>query len=452
MTILAGLVAAVLSQELDDAKIQALVTELRPDVEAVTGRRFSKMPSVRLSTRAEVEALLREELAPQMKVLMPEGTDEERDQAARSQSAMFARFFVAKYGWKENRIHVVPGNIEELARTLEQPALRGEPMLRVILAHELVHALDEEHFSAVSRIPASKTAAEIQIRGALIEGHAQFATRRFCEKRGEAEAFARYEAMILAPPPGLSEAERYMAQVASHHVKFAYIEGRAFFEGLARSGKPTFVQDAFTRPPATKDDLLQPALYYAPARPPAAAFDVAPALKAFADGIPDQRVRQDGDIDRSILRTVFATLVEEKPMEEALAGYVQGRSVSMAAPDGSRVSMMLVSRLRDAESARRFYDLSITLLKNKDEKMKEGQIRITEARYGRLEKLKDVEHTVATKNVALGGLDIEVRTFVGVLGEVALEITYSNETVSDDRIVEAVKAVRAALPPSKPRD
>lgn len=432
---------------IDDAKLRELVEKAVPAVERAAGLRFKEAPLVRISTRAEVEKALVEELIPQMKVLAPEATPDEAREAARQAARTHGEILIGKFAWKDRVVHVIPSTLERLAEKLSRPEIRDVRTLRVVITHELVHALDQQAFDAIRRLGQVKTSTELEILNALIEGHAQHVTRLIYEKAGELADFEAFEKLILAGPASMSEGEKYFAEILTASVRFAYIDGRSFFDVLSKSGRPGYVADAFATPPATKNEIHRPEGFYEPKKA-VAAFDPAPAFDAVADRIGREWSRSSSDVDAGMLRVAFGDFVEKKDVDAALKGLIDAKALVMqpkAAP-GSRMLIVSLVRASDAEAARRLRDLSVALSKAKDGRMKEGAIRISASAYSTLKLEASPGNTFARKTIVFQGQDITVASLIGDVGAIQYELVFSGEAPDDEAMRDLGERLSKALP------
>jgi hypothetical protein len=433
---------------LTEERLKAIARDAIVDVERASSRRFVKPPRIKISGHEEVEGLLVEEILPQMKLLLPPDTPSENiPTEARQQARMFATLLVAKYSSRDDCIHVMPETMSRLAELLHAPAFKSEGTLRVVVTHELVHALDGQTMKVFDKIPEAKTRTELEIVNALLEGHAQHLTRRIFAERKEVELFDGYERLILAGPPGQSEAEKALATIATQSLKFAYLDGRAFFDGLAKTGKASYIADAFKNPPKEKNGILHPERFY---EPPAAAgpvTDVEPVFEAFAAPYKEAWSRNKSDIDESSLRTVFGDFVDAKAVDEALKTLVSARTIALtpkAAP-GSRLAILLVGEHKDAAAAERFRDLSIALSRAKDERMKTGSIRIVKSETETIKTPAGHPLTLITKTLAVPGQEVVVRTACSARGGFNLEIIFSNAESTPEGIAGTVDQLWSVL-------
>src|ERR1043165_7068200 len=141
---------------LTEERFNAIARGAIVDIERASSRRFVKTPRIKISKRQEVGDLLAEELLPQMKVLLPDTPPENIPAAARQQARVFSMLLAAKYSFRDDCIHVMPETIHRLADLLQAPSFKSEGTLRVVVTHELVHALDGQTMKIFERLSAAK--------------------------------------------------------------------------------------------------------------------------------------------------------------------------------------------------------------------------------------------------------------------------------------------------------
>ena len=424
-----------------------MMREAMPAVEKATGRKFRDPVWARLSNRADVQRALTEELIPQMKILEPTADAAQSRTLAERSALAFGEILVAKYAWKSGTLHLISATIRKMAELLEQPGLLERSVIRVIVTHELVHALDYQEYALFENFGASKTSTELDIWNALSEGHAQHVTRKVCEAIGDLASFDKYEQAILAGPPSLGEAERYLASVMTASLKLAYVDGRAFFDALEKTGRKTYVEDVFRKPPKSKVVIIKPDRYYAPPGAVAADFDPAPAFDAFAKDFGPEWSRRTQELDHSMLRASFGSFIDAKKVDEVIDGMLEGRVFVLNpknAPQDKIVAVALI-QLRDAEAAKKMAEASIELSKAKDKKLAEGRIRITKAEYATAPLKEGGSFMRIRKSMSIQEQTIEVGSAVGAVGEFEFELILSNEEADDARVTAMIEALLGGL-------
>ncbi|HEX8138894.1 MAG TPA: hypothetical protein VF544_15100 [Pyrinomonadaceae bacterium] len=134
-----------------------------------------------------------------------------------------------------------------------------------LVAHEFVHALQDQHFDLMKLLvirPYSFDRTEAVF--ALIEGDAMNVQRRAEEgdayarrsleeiTRQESERFARYR----------TQAGRFFPPLLIETFIFRYRDGARFVEAVRRRGGERAIDELFQRPPASTEQVLHPEKYF----------------------------------------------------------------------------------------------------------------------------------------------------------------------------------------------
>ena len=146
----------------------------------------------------------------------------------------------------------------------------------VILAHEFVHALQEQHFNVSDVLDNEVDSdadweAELAFR-ALIEGDAMVAEHQYARMSPDLRdpwAVAYYREHFREPPVAAYYREHAEAgygpipDALQKEFHFPYEAGTAFVEALLAEGGWEAVNDAYSRPPTTTEQVLHPDTYLA---------------------------------------------------------------------------------------------------------------------------------------------------------------------------------------------
>ncbi|HUH06829.1 MAG TPA: hypothetical protein VML96_03380, partial [Egibacteraceae bacterium] len=135
------------------------------------------------------------------------------------------------------------------------------PLQRSILAHEITHALQDQHFDLAGFVDLPDERADEQLaRIALVEGDATLTQQLWAlehltgAQQGELldEAFAIDTAVLDSAPEAIARS-----------LSFPYIEGAQFAVALFQQGGMAALDDAFANPPTTTEHILHPDRYLA---------------------------------------------------------------------------------------------------------------------------------------------------------------------------------------------
>jgi hypothetical protein len=130
---------------------------------------------------------------------------------------------------------------------------------RVVLVHELTHALDDQHFDLLRLSRAAAGDADrLRALDALVEGDATRVELSYVDTQPAADQAAVRRAYDYDPP---------LRTYADHERYFPYTAGRDFVTALVRAGGNKAVDAAFGAPPESTAQVIDPAKYTARTAP-----------------------------------------------------------------------------------------------------------------------------------------------------------------------------------------
>ena len=166
---------------MDEARLNAMVRELVPVVEKVSGLAFDEVPFVRMGRRTDLQRIVQHEAGSTFDVMYPNAPEWMRESFIRD---MQGDGIAGKYALQERILLVSPDAMARMASKVDDDPLALDHVTRLILAHEMAHALQDQH-SGISQMfdePAHGDAFQA-LRG-VTEGHANFVESRVAEELG----------------------------------------------------------------------------------------------------------------------------------------------------------------------------------------------------------------------------------------------------------------------------
>lgn len=156
------------------------------------------------------------------------------------------------------------------------------PYVRATLAHELTHALQDQHFDLAALAKQAPLGAEVATR-ALVEGDAvrieQAYTAALSEIDQQAHATAEAEAAERA------DSTDEVPQILDDLLSFPYVFGPTLLDVLVADGGNSSVDKAFRHPPTTEAQVMDPRNYPLDGKPAKVADPTLPeGLKALDKG------------------------------------------------------------------------------------------------------------------------------------------------------------------------
>ncbi len=254
------------------AAVAGRVAPIAEAIEEVRGLEFERRPEPVVVTSEEVRRegladLEREYPAPERRadeeVLKLIGLLEPDDDVGEISSTILGEEVLGFYDPRRERLALVDG---------AQP---DDPVLaEIALAHELVHALEDQRFDLAEPDPGQDDANTATT--ALIEGTAT-------------EAMARYAQANIDPGQALGsalssgaggDAAADLPPYVRASLEFSYVNGQSFVRELLRAGGDWRLVDLAldTRPPESTEQIIHPVKYLTDEAPEAVELELEPML------------------------------------------------------------------------------------------------------------------------------------------------------------------------------
>ncbi len=129
--------------------------------------------------------------------------------------------------------------------------------LQALLIHELVHAADDKNHNAFKQKTLSYQ--EVFAKSAVIEGHAQWQTRRICNIHDCSHAFNELNNYIFNSGAAEDPALKYVQSRSFKNLEFVYKEGERFINQIQnRTADNSMLKLAFKNPPRDSIQIIDP--------------------------------------------------------------------------------------------------------------------------------------------------------------------------------------------------
>lgn len=322
---------------LEDA--QRYVAELVPMIEEVAGRKFTTVPEVRLVKRRELVPVMAQEIAPQLRGLF--GNDAiDVNSFARLSAKGSAPAVLGKYGVKDHILYLLPGNIDALERVVKISPMHREGLIKLIIAHELTHALEDQHVDLAGQIAKATTAEKVLALSATHEGYAVYVQDGVAEKlkaNSTAREMARMLAIAITPSPPTT----FLGQNGSLQTfREVYLGGRDFIDWhIQKQGMDTAWQ-ILANPPVKTRMILHPELYGNAVEP---GLDYAPIMRETALRLGIQKAKMMTlELGEITMREFFA-VIDASERDKLTAGIDQIYMSAGLTEEADPLMLMLVT-------------------------------------------------------------------------------------------------------------
>ncbi len=180
-------------------ELEQMVAELVPIVEAEAGRRFTEIPPIVIADPQILQEVLYDEQVHLLSHIAGMSPSEARA-AAEANSSDISTSFVGKYGFLDKKLYVMRDGIRIALAARGVPLAETDAITELVLAHELVHALQDQQ-ADLGKVVTSRTDADGVIAvNCTVEGHAVWVQEQVGKVRGHDRA-VREVAAILGYDP-----------------------------------------------------------------------------------------------------------------------------------------------------------------------------------------------------------------------------------------------------------
>ncbi len=230
------------------------VAEMLPIVEEAAGRSYDHRPPARMGTRLELERILEAEAKLILKRIYRDAPDFVVDRMA-AESRGSAPGVVGKYGIETKAMYLSPDAVAGIVAAYELGPEQVEPAAKLVLAHELVHALQDQQGDLLPSFGGQRDNEALEAFNAVLEGHANFVEERVSQKMGWELVRHKMDAA-----QGWSD-EGGLESPSGFPTWFRYGMGKAFVKHHHLQGGDDAAWNVVLNPPATTTMIFRPDTY-----------------------------------------------------------------------------------------------------------------------------------------------------------------------------------------------
>jgi hypothetical protein len=224
---------------------------------------------------------------------------------------------------------------------------------RMVMAHELTHALQDQHFKIAEWVKAARPDDDAELaREAVLEGSAMAAMLDYAlrEKgltlKDLPEIDPSFLVGDLSSTPALKKAPPFLKDA----LLFPYFGGLTFSNALLKAGGWSVMSRVFTKPPASTQQILHPAIYNSGKVP--AVVVVPAAAKPMGEGWTKLEDNVMGEFG---WKEVLKQFLDEARAAPLAAGWDGDRYVVFERKQDKKLILITRLKLASAEQAGRFF-------------------------------------------------------------------------------------------------
>jgi hypothetical protein len=153
---------------------ETYVNELIPLVEKASGRKFKHVPKIKIASRDEVAESLAQDFEVKYKNNMLGWSSKRRTEAAQAFAEFRVPLLLANYGHSNKTLYLLPRNIMLLLKSCEIDTKYTQSIVRLVIAHELTHALQDQTINLSQKLIGMESENEVRVFEICFEGHSLF--------------------------------------------------------------------------------------------------------------------------------------------------------------------------------------------------------------------------------------------------------------------------------------
>ena len=156
----------------EDDDLQNVVDELRPVIERVCGKKFLEAPVAYLADSGDMMRLLRVEMKSAVEREYRGQPRSRIQRALQLRADVQSAGVMGKLEFASGELLVVPSKVRLLLAALELEGVDELAVLKCVIAHEMIHALQHQHLGLAQRFAQLPNVAALDDLNLRIEGHA----------------------------------------------------------------------------------------------------------------------------------------------------------------------------------------------------------------------------------------------------------------------------------------
>ncbi len=229
--------------------------DLIPEIEKLSGKKFTSMPQIRLIDAATAEDIFKQ----QNSLIQNNGKVQSRKQFSNNEEKFFqirSKTVGGIYEPKKKRLNLIPTHIEPMLRLMQLGDRYGMLVVKMTIAHELTHALQDQHIDLDKKIKKAPGAEERYALSAAIEGHANFIKNEVGKQLGIKYSKSEKRTDLQFKNP-------LIKKITSSNSPYVlkYTKGTQFIEYHFKKGGNRLLWKILENPPVDTSMIIYPETY-----------------------------------------------------------------------------------------------------------------------------------------------------------------------------------------------
>jgi hypothetical protein len=434
------------TRRIDAEGIRAMIEKAEPLIEEITGMKFRERIKFNLVKRKTIRDVLAEEFLFQYKKMLKGASDDVIARQVENTAHFMSQSLLGKYSPMKKEFLIVPDNLRSQTDILDINDEDFKGVVFLIVAHEMVHALDDQYYDFNEKETSMDNAEAIQAFHALVEGHAVYLTGKIACRLNLSETAGK---LSMKSAAGIMDEDNRIGQQLLY---VTYVKGADFVEAVINKKGLAGIAQAFETPPVSTRQVMNPEEYFNPST--AEGIDCARLLEKLADRLPIIGMQSQsvalGQMNLSAM--LVSQGVSEREANNATEDYLNGAMISAIKQtlNPGMVAVMAVNFV-NKEAASRFFNLNERIgqsLKNQSNATLNTSYRVVEDKPLELDGFESAIYRHV--EIAEDESTTKQITASGTIDTIYIFLTFINiNDIGAERIIDILKSIQLYLVPLK---
>jgi hypothetical protein len=364
---------------------------------------------------------------------------------------MLAPVLMGKYGIEDDALYLMPMNFYPLLKLVKIDAAHAMSVLKLIIAHELTHAIQDQEIDLGKMSRTRGGLEEMQAFNATIEGHAVFVQERVGHSLGLEDVVLESARLFAAGAVELHDpGVEMIAKMIGAQFEQVYLGGRGFIQYHHEKGGMRRVWEILANPPVETSMIARPDTYSPRAK---AELDYASILNGVERDFGERKwTVKNVKVGQMLMRSAYAN-VEPTAREEIMANVSRAQTLVVQCAQPVSMADITIIVLDDPGFAPKFVAILEETARKNVAKMKTGAVlKVAGLEIGRFPKAPP-DATAASKvsfAVTLPTGGVQRHVFVRICrGDLLVEIHEFGVGLTDDKFAAIAQRVFARYQEAK---
>lgn len=425
---------------LTDSEVQAFVTEVVPHIERIMGRRFKSLPPLVVNDEEAVARVFAGDLEATFRKANPQIPEAELSAAVLAEAYRKLPEILGKYGLKVGKLALMPSHLGATMTQFHIHRKHGPGIMRLLIAHELTHALQAQYVDVQALLTRSATEDATGACTAVIEGQAMFVQDRVADALKLNAAAEQYNKIFSPDHVAAGDADSRDQAV---YQEFIYLTGKRFVEHFYEKGGADRLWEILAYPPRMTSMISRPETYNPtlPKRPELGKVFV--SLAAEFSG--KQWTSEEHDLGEIHVRAIHAA-AERPAVDRFTEAVVATRTLSAQSEQGGEVQAIVFVMQEGKAAVQAVEFLSASVAQDLKAQREDSEVRVKESSET---KVSDVpcdasrSHTLVLAD-ANDQQILDKRVLLVARGPVVLQLTTADYTIPKEKLGKLVDGVLRA--------